>query len=400
MKDNKARQILWAAILSAMLIAALDALTNTIDIQNFSWDFRYYIAMARDGFHAQQLASPFAYRYLPSLLVYGLTHTPGLSIENGFRAIAYVGAFAQLISVFLFTNWFTRSTKSAYVALIVTAFSLFNIKFLFFDVYRPDPLAYPLILLQTYFAFKRKFFPLLFTTLIALQVREFNLIPLITYLFAFAPAKDRRTFLKELVLSVLGLTLAIGLPRLLIPVNENYQFADLSADGLLRVLLAPLVLTRDLIFLYSLAAYALPTLMLVNLRNAKSILGSLNTETKSFLVVYTGLVLLFSFLGGTDFYRFSTYLFLPQAILLGFLSQTSSNLELAVMGIAVFIFNRLWLPFPTSDVGTYLDFYGAYATRFNAAAISRMIECVVFILVGFLVQRLRPLLSLRLKQPS
>jgi hypothetical protein len=400
MKDNKARQILWAAILSAMLIAALDALTNTIDIQNFSWDFRYYIAMARDGFHAQQLASPFAYRYLPSLLVYGLTHTPGLSIENGFRAIAYVGAFAQLISVFLFTNWFTRSTKSAYVALIVTAFSLFNIKFLFFDVYRPDPLAYPLILLQTYFAFKRKFFPLLFTTLIALQVREFNLIPLIAYLFAFAPAKDRRTFLKELVLSVLGLTLAIGLPRLLIPVNENYQFADLSADGLLRVLLAPLVLTRDLIFLYSLAAYALPTLMLVNLRNAKSILGSLNTETKSFLIVYTGLVLLFSFLGGTDFYRFSTYLFLPQAILLGFLSQTSSNLELAVMGIAVFIFNRLWLPFPTSDVGAYLDFYGAYATRFNAAAISRMIECVVFILVGFLVQRLRPLLSLRLKQPS
>ena len=402
MKDghNKARQILWAAILTALLIAALDALTNSIDIQNFSWDFRYYIGMARDGFHARPLASPFAYRYLPSLLVYGLTHTLGLSIENGFRVIAYAGASLQLMGVFLFTNRLTRSGKGAYVALIVTAFSLFNVKFLLFDVYRPDPLAYGLILLQTYFAFEGRFLPLFLTTLVALQVREFNLVPLIAYHFTFAPGRDRRTFLKEIVLSALGLTLAIGLPRLLIPVNENYQFADLSADGILRALLAPLVLTRDLVFLYSVAAYALPILMLVNLRNAKSILGSLSAQAKSFLIVYTVLVLCLSFLGGTDFYRFSTYLFLPQAVLLGFLSQTSSNLELAVMGIAVFIFNRIWLPFPTSDVGAYLDFYGAYATRFNAAAVFRMIECAVFILIGILIQRLHPLLAPRLERPS
>ncbi len=399
-EEGRARHVFWAAILSISLIVTLDALTNSIDLQKFSWDFRYYIAMAQDGFHTRQLASPFAYRYLPSLLVYGLTHTSGISVESGFRAIAYAGAFLQLIGVFLFTDRLTRSIKGAYVALVVTAFSLFNVKFLFFDVYRPDPLAYGLILLQTYFSFERKFFPLLLTTLIALQVREFNLIPLIAYLFAFAPGKGRPTFLKEMILSSLGLMLAIGLPRLLIPVSENYQFADLSAEGILRVLLAPLVLSRDAIFLYSLAAYALPTLMLVNPRNARSILGSLNPETKSFLAAYTGLVLLFSFLGGTDFYRFSTYLFLPQAVLLGYLSQTSTSLELAVMGVAVFIFNRIWLPFPASDAGAYLDFYGAYATRFNAAGVLRMVECCVFILVGALVRRLRPLLPPGLQQPS
>jgi hypothetical protein len=382
------RHILLAGILSASLIVAIDALTNTLDIQKFSWDFRYYIAMAQDGFKPP-LASPFAYRYLTPLLVYGLSHLFGIPIENGFRSIAYLGAFLQLIGVFSFTSWFTHSTKGAYVALGVTAFSLFNIKFLLFDIYRPDHLAYAFMLLQTYFAFERKFPPLLLATLIGLQIREFNIIPLAAYLFTFARLKDGPTFVKEAASSAVGLAIAVLLPRLLIPVGENFQFADLSRDGILRVLLAPLVLARDLNFLFSLAAYFLPTLMIAGMKETKAIIQSWNSETRSFLFLYVGLVMIFSFLGGTDFYRFSTYLFLPQAIMLGYLAQRVTTLEIAIMGAAVFIFNRIWLPFPTSDAGAYLDFYGGFATRLSWTSVTRIVECLAFIGAGFFVKRLR-----------
>src|SRR5258708_4412828 len=196
------RQTFFAAMLAAALIAFIAALTNSIDIQKFQWDFIYYIAMAQNGFNTP-LASPFVYRYVTPLLVYEMTHSFGLGLDDGFKVIAYLGSFLQLTGVFLFTRWFTRSLKGAYVALVITAFSLFNVKFLLFDIYRPDHLAYALILLQTCFAFKRKFFSLIITTLIASQIREFNLIPLLAYLFAFAVRKDRRIFMREIAFSAL-----------------------------------------------------------------------------------------------------------------------------------------------------------------------------------------------------
>ena len=384
--ENQKVYIFGAAIMAGLLIVVIDGLTNSLDNQKCLWDSCYYIAMAQNGFNSH-LASPFAYRYVTPLLVYLLTHTLGVSLANGFRSIAYLGAFFQLTGVFIFTKWFTHSIKGAYVALTITAFSLFNVKFLLFDIYRPDHLAYAFILLQSYFAMERKFIPLLITTLIASQIREFNIIPLVAYLFAFAPGKDRRTLLKEFGFSLLGLFVAIILPRLLISVAENFQFADLSADGILRVLISPLILSRDANFLYSLAAYFLPILMIAGIEDFKSILRSFSSNTRFFLMTYISLVLLFSFIGGTDFYRFSTYLFLPQAILLGYLSQRCNNWLIAVMIAATFVFNRLWLAFPISDVGAYLDFYGAFATRFNWASALRIAECLLFIIIGYLVRR-------------
>ena len=114
-----------------------------------------------------------------------------MSTEAGFRGLAYFGAALQLLGVFLFTHWLTRSAKGALIALLVTAFSLFNVKFLLFDVYRPDHLAYALILLQTYFALEDRFWPLLFSTILACQFREFNLIPLVAYLFALLAVRAR-----------------------------------------------------------------------------------------------------------------------------------------------------------------------------------------------------------------
>ncbi|MFM8426332.1 MAG: hypothetical protein ACKOBL_14280 [Chloroflexota bacterium] len=205
----------WVFPISFLLIIIIDLLTNTINTTQNQWDFAYYIALAKDGFNAEPLASPFAYRFFTPGLVHLLSLT-GLSIENGFLVIAYFGAIAQLMGIFYFVMWLTRSNRGAWIALFVTAFSMFNIKFLVFDPFRPDHLAYALILLQTYFAFERRFLPLLILTIIGSTIREFTLVPLAAYLFTVAQDSKMRTLAakQDLIAAILVLP-AVLLPRIL-----------------------------------------------------------------------------------------------------------------------------------------------------------------------------------------
>jgi hypothetical protein len=388
--------VLEACLLSILLIVGLDLLTNSLDTHKFSWDFRYYVSMAATGFRAP-MASPFAYRYVTPALVYAMMHGLGLELETAFRIVAYLGAFLQLVGVFVFTNWITRSPRGAFVAMAVTAFSLFNVKFLLFDVYRPDHLAYALIVLQSYFAFKRKFAALLILTVVASQVREFNLIPLLAYLFATwrgthgpkSSSGPRHAFVLQAAISVVAMLVAVILPRMLIPVAEDFQFVSLSRDGILRALIAPLVLARDVNFLYALVAYFLPVLLLAGFQDFRWMWTSLEGWARSFLAAYVAIVLVFSFLGGTDFQRFTSYLFLPQAIMLGLFVGRRHPWQVGVTLLAVFVFNRIWLPFPMSDVGTYLDFYGGWAERFNSASVLRVAECLAFVAAGIMMRRLQ-----------
>lgn len=388
-----ARHAIQATIIALLLVMAVDLLTNSIDTERFSWDFRYYADMAEHGLDGP-LASPFAYRYLTPLLVRGLSLATGLSVGAGFALIAYLGAFTQLLGVFLFTRWYTRSIRGAWLAMFVVAFSLFNVKFLMFDPFRPDHLAYPLILLQAYFALSGQFAPLLAATIIGSQIREFNVVPLVAYLYASvrgagsqstSPAR-RRTFI-EIVVSIGALGAALVLPRVLIPIVEDFQFAGFSRDGLLRPLLAPFILARDANFMYSMAAYMLPVLMLAGPREVFRTAESIARRDRYFFGAYTVLVVALSFLGGVDFFRFSTYLLLPQIVLLGLLAEKATAARLGIMLACVFAFNRVWLPFPMADRGAYLDFYGGFGTRFNAASLWRIAELVVLIGIGMLSRR-------------
>jgi len=388
----KIRDIAWVLLLSISIVLGLDMLTNSIDTKKYAWDFVYYIAMAKDGFKAQSLASPFAYRYLTPLIVNGITKTSDLSIENGFLVIAYLGAILQLTGIFFFTNWLTKSRKGAWLAMLVTAFSLFNVKFLVFDIYRPDHLAYALILLQTYFAFKKKFLPLLITTVIASQIREFNIIPLVAYLAASWHTEERPTNIKHIIGSAFFLLPAIILPRLLIPVTENYQIVGLSLDSIITTLVLSLAPSVGINFIFSILAYLLPLLFIANAKTIKATLSTLPDDQRRYLYAYTILVLILSFFGGTDFYRFATFLFLPQIILIALIVPQKSKLQIGAMLAAVFIFNRIWLPFPIWDKGQYLDFYGGFALRLNWWTLCRILECLAFILLGFLLRKeYRPL---------
>lgn len=382
-----------AALLSIVLMLVLDALTNSIDIEKFQWDFQYYIALARDGFEARPLVSPFVYRYPTPLLVKGLASL-GLSIEGGFRLLAYLGAFLQLTGVFAFVHWFTRSRKAAWVTLLVTGLSLFHVKFLLFDVYRPDHFAYAFLLLTAWLAWQGRFVPLLLVTLAASQFREFTILPLIAYLCSFAWMNlDRRTFRIQAALSALGLALALGLPRLLLPVSQDFQFVSLSVDGLLRGLLAIFILPRDINFLYSLFSYLLPLLMIASPSQVRAAFRSFSPESRRFLLIYTALTLLLSFFGGTDFPRFATFLFIPQILLIGTLSGQVPNRSLLLMLPSIALFNLLWLPIPLGSMEEYRDFYGGYHTQVTAVTLWRIAEMSLLILLGRLVGRDAPQLA-------
>jgi hypothetical protein len=385
--------VIQATIVALVLVVVIDLLTNSIDTERFSWDFRYYTDMAEHGLHGP-LASPFAYRYLIPLLVRGLSLATGLSVGAGFALIAYAGAFSQLLGVFLFTRWYTRSIRGAWLAMFAVAFSLFNVKFLMFDPFRPDHLAYPLILLQAYFALSGRFAPLVVATMIGSQIREFNVVPLVAYLYASlrgagasSTSAERRRAIIELAVSMGALSAALLLPRVLIPIVEDFQFASLSRDGVLRPLLAPFILARDANFIYSMVAYMLPVLALAGPREISRAAGSVARRDRAFFGTYIVLVVALSFLGGVDFFRFSTYLLLPQIVLVGLLAEKAPAARLGIMLASVFAFNRVWLPFPMSDRGAYLDFYGGYGTRFNAASVWRITELVVLIGIGMLSRR-------------
>ena len=391
----KTRDIAWIILLSTGIVLGLDLLTNVVDTKKYAWDFLYYIAMAKDGFKAQPMASPFAYRYLTPLLVNGVSRISSLSIENGFHVIAYLGAITQLAGIFFFTNWLTRSRKGAYLAMLVTALSLFNVKFLLFDIFRPDHLAYALILLQTYFAFEKKFLPLLITTIIASQIREFNIIPLVAYLIASWYSEEHSTVIKRILFSAIFMLPAIILPRVLIPVTENYQIVGLSQDGMLTALLLPLIPTVDINFVFSILAYFLPLLFIADLKTIKETMSHLPDDQRRYLYAYTILVLILSFFGGTDFFRFTTFLFLPQIILIGIIAPQRSNIQIGAMLAVTFIFNRIWLPFPIWNKDQYLDFYGGFSLRLNKWTLYRSLEWIGFILLGVLLRKQNRLLPLK-----
>lgn len=381
---------LLAGILSVILIGLLDLLTNHVDVTRFQWDFRYYIAMAQDGLNTPLLASPFVYRYATPLLVRMLTGL-GLSIEGGFTLIAYLGAFLQLLGVFAFTGWLTASRKAAWVTMLVTGLSLFHVKFLLFDVFRPDHLAYVFILLVTWLAAQRRFTPLLIVTLIASQFREFTIIPLIAYLFSFARTEpDRRKFYAQAGLSILGLVLALGLPRLILPIEADFQFVSLTPDGILRGVLAPFIITHDINFIYTLLSYLLPLWIVASVPQIRSAFHALSEEWRRFLILYTGLVLLLSFFGGTDFPRFTTFLFVPQIVLLGGLADKTHNLALAFMLAATAFFNLLWLPIPMDSMEAYRDFYGGYNGQVTLVTFWRILEMLAFVLIGWLLRKRLP----------
>ncbi len=381
------RRYVFPFIVSLALVLLLDALTNNVTAKRL-YDSNLYIGLAEHGFDREFRLAPFVYRYAAPFLAGGISHLTTLSTYKSFKLLVYLGAIGQLAGVFFLTRWLVKSEKGAYAGMLTVAFSLYNLKYPLFDVYRPDILAYAIILLGAYFAFKGQFLALLVTTMLGLQFREFTVVPLLAWLFARIRAQGWKASQRALLASLLGLSLAIGLPRLLIPVMGDAQDVHLSLAGIGEALYLLSLWQRDLNLLYIVLAYFLPCIILYRPRRLESALQAVTREQAYFLLAYTGLVLLLAVLGGTDLERFGTYFFLPLAIGVALLAKTQPAASIILVLALQFLFNRIWLPFPVWDFDLMVDFYGGWSNIITPATLWRYAEAIALAALGnFIVHR-------------
>ena len=368
-------------------------MTNTLDIQRFSWDFRYYIAMARDGIAAAERLAPFAYRWLWTETVRALHEGFGLSIDGAFRAIAIVGIYSQLLLLWAFLRRWTFAAAPAFAAVLLTGLQLYDAKFLLFDVYRPETLAFPLYVLALGALVTGRTAWCVAIALVGLQVREFLAIPLVlAAVFEWWPRlgpspQPRPRPWAGVAIFILMLA-GILLPRLLLPVTRSFQALDVMHDprqwrGLLGI---PRLFPRDLNLLYCLFSYLLPAFLLftpARVRDVRAAVGDRGPLLLGASVLTLGLTLY----GGTDLFRFVAYLFVPLAVVLAALAGRASRREIAYAVLATAVFNRVFLKVPNDDLGRMLDFYGGWDQRVNGATLARTLEGLGWILGAWVLRK-------------
>jgi len=182
---------------------------------------------------------------------------------------------------------------------------------------------------------------------------------------------------------------AFLLPRMLIPVAATIQLIDPIYDEnwFSKLLHVPLNWKRDLNFLVGIASYGLPALMLMT-RERMSFVGQKLAPFRPAGASYVVLWLALSMWGGTDLYRYITYLFLPLVFMLSAmfadprLRPRAGELTLVLVAMAVHNHIFSHIPARGDDVEVYLDFWPAYEDRLNAAAGIRVLETAAFVLVA------------------
>ncbi|MEX2141676.1 MAG: hypothetical protein WD894_20595, partial [Pirellulales bacterium] len=188
-----------------------------------------------------------------------------------------------------------------------------------------------------------------------------------------------------------GLTAAaFVLPRLLIPVAATIQLIDPLYDEswFSKLLHVPLNWKRDLNLMIGIASYSLPALMLVTRERWRLVWQRL--EAFHFAgIAYCGLWLLLTLWGGTDLYRYVTYLFLPLTFILAamFVDRQSSPrfAEVMLALVATAIHNKIFSHIPAigDNLDVYLDFWPAFEDRLNAAAGLRLAQIGALVLAAW-----------------
>jgi hypothetical protein len=383
-------------LICLLIVIATDLITNELNTTRYYWDFALYYDMAEHGLIGNHnLWAPFAYRFATPLLAGGLSHVFALPVDTGFKIIAYIGAVAQLCLVFVLAESLGLKPGRAWIAVAVVALSLYNLKFLIFDVSRPDHLAYPLMVVAILALFKKNILLCLGCSCFGLLVREFLIIPPVLLLLALAQeyyrTRSRRT-LAWIGAVFVSTSLFVIVPRVVIPIQGSGQYIDpINESGTLSKLTeAPLSERRDFNILFNLVSYALPVLLLVTVGRARRAWVRL-AGYRMFLVMYTGLALVLTMYGGTDLWRFTTYLFIPLVMVLAALLQDDINpAEILYMLVAVALYNKILRDIPNYYI-PYLDFYGGYDNRINEVTLMRLYELATY---WFGAQLLRGLLQL------
>ena len=361
-----------------ILIAIIDMLTNTFDINKHFWDFKYYIAFAEDGFNTEELISPIAYRYMTPFLAAGLHNLFPLTIPEAFKVLAYIGLWLQLVGIYVFVLYYTDSFWGAIVATLATAFSAINVKFLLFDPFRPDIFAYFIVVIAVYLAFKKKVLWLMVVSAIGVQFREYAIVPLITYFINLTLNKEWQELKTYILPFIFTLIISVLLPRLLIPVTESFQYVKSLED----LLIVPLNWWRNFNWAYTIIIYFLPLSILLTRGRFKEIKKKMPSHDFTFILIYTFLIALLSMYGGTDLARFTTYLFIPQIILIGYLSTYATKLELIYLVVTVFLFNKIHTDIIVGD----FYWYGGYDNIVTHATFMHLLWMALIIIGAILLR--------------
>lgn len=386
--------LLFATTLAFLLVLSIELLTNRLDLEQFQWPEVYRKMALQPFWQNPNLEAPYAYRWGTTELV-RLLMKGGLSVDAAFLWIARTGAFLQLLVGFLFSRLFTKRLSLNLLAMVFLAFSFIQLKFLLFDPYRPDHLAYPLVAVAAYATLRHQLWLLIVATVIGLQFREFLAVPATVAFLLFVWNWWRNgkpyTLLRPLALGM-ALLLAVLLPRLLLPVAESDQYIDPlnRSDTLYHFYYFLINWIRNLNYLLVTLSYLLPSLVLLVLRpRLWQVLRSIPIDMQLFIGLYTLLVLVLSYIGGNDILRFVSYLFIPQIALLILVmdQQPLKAPELLYMLIAVFIFNRIPFAIPQDSLETYLSFYSFFPDRLNLATGLRTLEMGGWLAGAFLLRK-------------
>ncbi|MBN1200244.1 MAG: hypothetical protein JXJ20_00170 [Anaerolineae bacterium] len=391
--DRRAARYGLVLVLCILSVIAIDLITNELNTTRFFWDFALYYDMAEFGLIGNDyLWAPFVYRFATPLIAGLMSDALSLSVLASFQVIAGFCAVVQLFLVFVLAEHVGARLAHGLVAAAVVALSLYNIKFLIFDVSRPDHLAYPLMVIAVLALFRRNIVACVAVSCVGLLVREFLIIPpaILVLMLAREYWQTRSwTAVGWLVFVCVSVSLFVIVPRALIPIQGSGQYIDPinDPDSLSVLWNAPLSKRRDVNLLFNLLSYTLPLLVLLTVGRIRRAWRAL-AGYRLFLVVYTVLVLVLAMYGGTDIWRFMSYLFIPQIIVLVIvLRDDVDTAEVLYMLAVVAIYNKIGQDIPNVH-GPYLDFYGGYDNRINAATLARLFELAVYIFGAVLLRAL------------
>ncbi len=410
-----ARPYVLAALGFTALVLALGLITNTLDTDRYYWDFALYYDMAEHGLSGNDnLIAPFVYRFATPLLAGAIAralpveHTLAVSASPdgdvfftstypGFVVVAYGAAIAQLLSVYGLARYAGARGWRAVVPALAIALSLYNVRFLLFDVARPDHLAYPLMVVAMLAVFERRIALAVVVSCLGLFVREFLAIPLV--LLVARLLRESWQARRWQPLAWAGAAAALGAacilaPRLLIPIRVSGQYLDplnqSGAELLTTLVQTPLSRRRWFNLLFNLASYTLPLWLLLTPGRLKTLWRGL-AGWRFDLLLYSALVLVLTLYGGTDIWRFVTFLFVPLAIALAVVLRAGVHaVEVVYMLGATAYYNKIFLDIP-NEIGAYLDFYGGYDLRVNQTTLARVAQLAV---LGLGAALLRGLLAL------
>jgi hypothetical protein len=366
----------------------------------------------------------------------------GRSVIGGFRVVTYVGVITQLVLVFALARQFTRKRWVAWVVMLVIGVSTYHVKFLLFDIYRPDSLAYSFILVGMLALFRRNGIvgatreaplhgiehnreasvgaqraeplragehdgeanvgasralplqtPLLYDGVIlvaavfGLLVREFCIIPaaLLGFRLLREYVQTRRVrSLMETGIVIAVVAAAYWLPRQMITVGRTTQLIDVTEGGILGIVFN---LTHDSNVILGVLIYLLPLVVLLTPERARRLWARLD-GLRTDLVLYVLIVVALTMIGGTDIARFVVYLFVPLVVALAILlDEGVHRAEVVYMVVATAVYNRLIAPVPQENLDAYLDFYIVWDNRISGYTLLRGIEVLAWIAGAWAVRR-------------